>query len=125
MKITIVESPYTTTRASRLECIRYACWACFDCVLRGEAFYASHLLSTQILPETAASRDIGLNMRDAIAKATIGLVAQYTDLGTTPGMYRDVDCTAVVEQRQLEGLVREAWKRGEWPSGSVRLAACV
>jgi hypothetical protein len=119
VRITIVESPYSSP--DRLTCVRYACWACFDCVLRGEAFYASHLLVTQILPETKASREIGLQMRDRMAKATMGLIAQYTDLGITPGMVRDVACTAVVEQRQLAGLVRAGWKRGEWPNGSVRL----
>lgn len=121
VKITIVESPYTTTRASPLECVRYACWACFDCVMRGEAPFASHLLYAQILPETKHSRQIGLAMRDTIAKATMGLVAQYTDLGVTPGMVRDVDCTAVVEQRTLAGLALAAWKRGEWPAGSIRV----
>ena len=120
MKITIVESPYSSP--DRLTCLRYACWACFDCILRGEAPFASHLLFTQILPETPTSRDLGLAMRDTIAKATQGLVAQYVDLGTTAGMFRDVDCTAVVVQRRLTGLSLAAWQRGEWPVGSIRPA---
>jgi hypothetical protein len=75
-----------------------------------------------MIPETSASRALGLAMRDRMATATCGLIAHYIDLGLTPGMLRDVDCTAVVEKRTLKGLVRAAWKRGEWPNASVRLA---
>ena len=122
MKIVIVESPYTTPVADRLSCVRYALWACFDCICAGEVPFASHLLFAQLLSETAASRARGLQMRDRMATATGGLVAHYIDLGLTPGMLRDVDCTAVVETRTLKGLLREAWIRGEWPNGSARLA---
>ena len=121
MRITIVESPYTTPVADRLSCVRYALWACFDCIAAGEAPFASHLLFTQMLPETAGARAMGLQMRDRMATATGGLIAHYTDLGITPGMLRDVDCTAVVEKRTLKGLVGAAWKRWEWPNASVRL----
>ena len=122
MQIVIVESPFTTPTADRESCVRYALWACFDCIAAGEAPFASHLLYTQMLPETAASRGLGLAVRDRMATATGGLVAHYIDLGLTPGMFRDVDCTAVVEKRTLKGLLRAAWKRGEWPNASVRLA---
>lgn len=61
-------------------------------------------------------------MKITMATATGGLIAHYVDLGLTPGMLRDVDCTAVVEKRTLKGLVRAAWKRGEGPNASIRLA---
>ena len=122
MRITVVESPYTTPTRSRLECIRYACWACFDCIARGEAPFASHLLFTQILPETDGARALGLQMRDRIAFATGGLIARYTDIGETPGMYRDCDVTAKIESRKLTGPARQMWLNGLWPAASARLA---
>jgi hypothetical protein len=94
-----------------------------DSAQKGEAPFASHLLYTQMLPETKEARELGLKMRDRIAFATGGLVARYTDIGETPGMFRDRDCTAVVESRQLTGAIRQAWLDGKWPEASARLAA--
>ena len=122
MRICIVESPYTTPNRSRLECIRYVCWACFDCIARGETPVASHLLYTQILPETDGARALGLKMRDRIAFATGGLIARYADIGETPGMHRDQDVTAQVETRKLEGPARQMWLDGKWPAASARLS---
>jgi hypothetical protein len=120
VRLVLVESPYTSPKG-RLECVRYALWCMYDSLSRGEAPMASHLLYTQALPEDQAGRAMGLECRDAWSRQTT-LVAQYTDLGLTPGMVRDVDSTNKVEQRKLEGALRDAWLIGTWPPGSVRLA---
>ena len=119
MKVTIVESPYITPHASRLECVRYALWACEDCDSRGEAAFASHLFFTQFIPETKEGRARGLAYRDEIARRVLGTVAQYVDLGVSPGMFRPVD--SYVEQRHLTGDIRLKWLAGEWPHGSAKL----
>lgn len=121
MRLVLVESPYQTTESGRLEDIRYALWAVYDSITRGEAPFASHLFYTQMLPETEASRNLGLAMRDVFSRQAATLVARYTDLGISPGMVRDVDSTLPIEERTLGGLIRAAWLAGEWPKGSVRL----
>jgi hypothetical protein len=115
----MVESPYNTPTRSRLECVRYALWCCLDAERRGEACFASHLFYTLFSPETKEGRDRGLRCRDAIARRLGATIARYADIGMTPGMFRDIDCTATVEVRQLEGDIREAWLSGAWPEGSL------
>jgi hypothetical protein len=117
VKVTIVESPYTSPMFSRIQCVRYALWACADCDARGEAAFASHLFYTQFIPETKDGRERGLKYRDEIARRVMGTIAHYTDLGTSPGMFRGAE---MPEQRQLTGEIRERWLRGEWPEGSIR-----
>jgi hypothetical protein len=121
VNLTIVESPYNTPTRSRLECIRYALWCCADCDARGEGAFASHLFFTQFIPETKAGRDRGLRYRDEIARRLMTTVARYTDIGQTPGMFRDIDSLGVVEERQLTGEIRAKWLAGEWPDSSCRL----
>ena len=121
MHVTMVESPYTTPDRSREECIRYALWCCVDCDQRGEASFASHLFYTQFIPETKEGRDRGLSYRDEIARRLGAKIARYTDIGQTYGMFRPVDCTAVVEERVLQGEIRKLWLAGLWPKGSCQL----
>ena len=120
MTIVIVESPFSCPTRTRDECMRYAQFAMLDCLQRGECPFASHLFFTAILPEDT-SREVGLTCRDRIAKATGGVVARYVDLGTTPGMFRGVDCTAVAEERRLPSELLLRWQRGEHLRGSLVL----
>ena len=121
MRVTIVESPFNLPNVSRYECARYALWCCKDCDLRGEASFASHLFYTLFIEETKEGRDRGLAYRDEIARRASTVVARYVDLGETPGMYRDIDCTGKIEVRTLTGEVRDAWLSGAWPAGSLYL----
>jgi hypothetical protein len=119
-RITFVESPFTHPTKSREDCVRYALWACVDATQRGECVFASHLFYTQFLPEDRLCREWGLVCRDMLAKATVAQIARYVDIGQTPGMFRDIDCTAEVVTRKLEGAAREGWLAGTWPDGSLR-----
>ncbi len=121
MNLTIVESPFTHPTRSRLECIRYALWCCADCDARGEGAFASHLFFTQFIPETKEGRNRGLKYRDEIARRLMCTVVRYTDIGQTPGMFRDIDSLGPVEERQLTGEIRAKWLAGEWPDSSCRL----
>lgn len=127
MRIIMVESPYSLpgrpAAEGRAEAIRYAQWCVLDSILRGEVPIASHLLYTQVLSETESGRDLGLKCRDELARRASTLVAQYIDLGVTPGMVRDVDCTNTVVQRTLTGLARRAWVAGETAPGSMWVTA--
>ena len=81
----ILESPYAGDVETNL---RYARAAMRDCLLRGEAPYASHLLYTQpgVLDdddpgERQQGIDAGLAWGDAADAAVV-----YTDLGISAGM---------------------------------------
>lgn len=119
-RIVMIESPYNLPGVSRDDCVRYALWCCHDsAVNRREAPLASHLFYTQFLPEDKESRAYGLACRDLVARATVAAVARYVDLGETGGMYRDVDCTAVVETRRLPADLLARYKAGERPRGTL------
>jgi len=85
MRLVIVESPYAGDIEANVEYAR-RCMA--DCLARGEAPYASHLLYTQpgvLRDEIPAEREAGIRAGFAwrqVADATI----VYTDLGVTHGM---------------------------------------
>jgi hypothetical protein len=119
----MVESPYNTPKHDRSACVRYALWCCHDTQRNyNQVAIASHLTFTQWIPETKEGRELGLACRDLLAKSTLAMVARYTDLGETPGMYRDVDCTATVLSRKLPPDLWARWLAVEWPEGSVRLS---
>jgi len=104
MKRVIVESPYAgDVRGNE----RYARACMKDCLHRGEAPFASHLLYTQpgVLDDTVpAERTLGIEAGLAWAEAT-ELVGVYTDRGVTPGMQLGIDRHReqgrTVEERQL------------------------
>ncbi len=90
MRLVIVESPYAGDVEKNT---RYARAALRDCLLRGEAPLASHLLYTQpgvlnddIPAERAQGIEAGLEWGD-LADATV----VYTDLGTSPGMMYGIE----------------------------------
>lgn len=86
----IVESPYAGDIERN---VAYARAAMRDCLLRGEAPYASHLLYTQpgvLRDEVPSERVHGIAAGFAwrcVAKRTV----VYTDLGISAGMQQGID----------------------------------
>ncbi len=82
----VIESPYAGDVATNLEYLRAAMR---DCLLRGEAPYASHGLYTQpgVLDDTIPDeRDHGIHAGFAWRECADKTVV-YTDRGITKGMY--------------------------------------
>lgn len=79
--IVIIESPYAgdteTNTAYARDCM-------LDSIRRGESPFASHLLYTQVLDETA-DRETGLKAAEPFYRIC-DLVAVYTDYWISPGM---------------------------------------
>ncbi len=102
----IVESPYAGDVERN---VRYARAAMADCLARGEAPYASHLLYTQpgVLDDTVPEqRKLGIEagfVWRSVAERTV----VYMDLGMSKGMQAGVDHALSlghpVEMRTLEG----------------------
>lgn len=89
MRCVILESPYKARSEKQLEMhLYYARLAMKDCLNRGEAPFASHLLYTQadILDDTLQEeRAQGMSAGFAWGKFADSAVI-YTDLGLTSGM---------------------------------------
>lgn len=100
MKLVVVESPYAGD-IERNE--RYGRRAMHDCLMRGEAPYASHLLYTQpgVLEDTdTAQRKLGMEAGfNWGAKAEKAVV--YTDYGLTRGMIEGI------RRHEANGLIIE------------------
>lgn len=75
-----------------------------DCLLRGEAPYASHGLYTQVLDDRIPTeRELGITAGLAWQPVADAVVV-YTDLGISEGMQRAIDAAMVpVEYRTLTG----------------------
>ena len=106
MKRVIVESPYAG-EVARNERYARACLA--DCLKRGEAPFASHLLYTQpgILDDTLPDeRRLGIEA-GFIWGRVAELTVVYTDLGLSNGMKQGIEAAArhgrPVEFRELGG----------------------
>ena len=106
MKRVILESPYAGDVETN---IRYARACLRDCLLRGEAPLASHLLYTQegvldddVPGERALGIEAGL-VWGALATATV----VYTDLGVTRGMQQGIE-RAHAEGRMV--IYRRLWE---------------
>lgn len=87
MRRVIIESPFA---APTVELFfrnkRYLTAAILDCIVRGEAPFASHRLYTDSLDDTIpAQRDLGIQAGFAWRSAAEATVA-YTDLGISKGM---------------------------------------
>jgi len=115
MKLVIVESPYAGTGESGTPSYAreverneaYARRAMRDCLLRGEAPYASHLLYTQpgVLSDLdPEERELGMQAGWAWGDAA-ALTVVYVDLGITRGMRRGIERAEAagrpVERRRL------------------------
>lgn len=100
MRLVILETPYAGRVALNTEFAR-ACMA--DCLKRGEAPFASHLLYTQpgILDDTKpAERMLGIRAGlDWGTKADATVV--YTDFGYSDGMRQGIE-SAVTAGRPVE-----------------------
>lgn len=89
MRLVIVESPYAGN-VSRNEAYARQCLQ--DCLRRGEAPFASHLLYTQpgVLDDTVpGERRLGMEAGFAWGEAA-ALTAVYVDEGISPGMKEGV-----------------------------------
>jgi hypothetical protein len=95
MKRVIVESPLAGDfKRNR----RYARLCLLDCLRRGEAPYASHLLYPQMLDdEIQEERDLGIQAGLAWGEAGEIRVV-YTDLGTSRGMEYGVQAAKALGQ---------------------------
>lgn len=85
MRLVIIESPYAGDVEKNLAYLRAAM---HDCLMRGEAPFASHGLYTQpgVLDDNyPAERELGIQAGFAWRKAAAATVV-YTDLGYSRGM---------------------------------------
>ena len=107
MRLVILESPYAGDIARNVEYAR-ACVA--DCLRRGEAPIASHLLYTQpgILDDSIpGDRELGMAAGWAWMRVAEAVVV-YTDLGTSDGMRRGIAMAG------LAGIPVEYRSAGIW-----------
>jgi hypothetical protein len=80
--LVVVESPFRGLRNAEV----YAEAACWDCMQRGEAPFASHLLYTRFLKdEDPQQREIGMVLGRAWIRAA-DYMAVYDDFGVSEGM---------------------------------------
>ncbi len=104
MRRIVVESPYA---GNVYEHIVYARRAMADCLARGEAPFASHLLYTQegvLCDNIPEERELGIHAGFAWRDCACGIVF-YVDYGWSRGMDAAWDL---------------AWKRGQLPIIAVR-----
>ena len=89
MRRVLLESPYGSQDPKIIERnVRYARACMHDCLMRGEAPFASHLLYTQpgvLRDEIPDERERGINAGLAIGE-TMEISVIYTDLGMSRGM---------------------------------------
>lgn len=110
MRLVIIESPYAPSNGHTVEHnLKYLRAAMHDCLMRGEAPYASHALYTQpgVLDDTKPDKrkhgiEAGFAWR-CVADVTI----VYADLGITNGMKLGI----AAAQERVDRLVRlgEKW----------------
>jgi hypothetical protein len=110
MRLVYVESPYAAATSEGIERnLRYARAAMADCLRRGEAPFASHLLYTQPgVLDDAKPEERALGMRAGFEWASVAeATVVYIDLGISPGMKRGIEEATykgrVVEERSLPG----------------------
>ncbi len=110
MRIVIVESPYAGDVGRN---VAYARAALRDCLLRGEAPFASHLLYTQpgVLDDgKPEERQLGIAAGLALAEAASGAqTVAYTDLGISAGMSWGI-ANAEANGRHVEYRSLPGWK---------------
>lgn len=110
MRLVIIESPLGGNPDTMSRNRRYARACLLDCLNRGEAPYASHLLYTQVLDDNIpAHRTLGIEAGLAWgAKADSTVV--YKDLGISKGMQQGIERASregrTIEYRTLaEGFI--------------------
>lgn len=120
MKLVIVESPYA---GAVEEHIQYAQDALHDCLMRGEAPFASHLLYTQpgvLRDDVPHERRQGIDAGHAWMRVA-DYVVVYVNLGISPGMQKGIDAA---QQRGLTVHYRRLahWQRPPQPPGRQTFA---
>lgn len=100
----VLESPYSGDVALNMNYLRAAM---LDCLMRGDAPFASHLLYTQVLDDRIPKdRRLGMEAGFAWGEVAEACVV-YTDLGISPGMREGINRAEQlgipVEQRTLAG----------------------
>ena len=107
MKLVIIESPYAGDVHRNLN---YARAAMLDCLSRGEAPFASHLLYPLVLDD----EDPGERYRGIKAGLAWGqhadLVAVYTDLGISTGMKLGIEA-AKYDKIEIEYRTLRNWSK--------------
>lgn len=99
MRRVVIESPYSG-QVQRNE--EYARAAMVDCLSRGEAPIASHLLGPQVLNDlNPAQREIGISAGHAWIPVTDALVV-YEDYGISSGMAQGIAFAAQQEGVEIE-----------------------
>lgn len=118
MKLVIVESPFAASTKDELaRNVKYARACLADCLKRGEAPFASHLLYTQpgVLDDRIpAERTQGIEAGLAWGRLA-DLTAIYTDLGLTAGMIRGI------ERAEAQGRPMEHRRIPGWIEANVSL----
>jgi len=107
MRLVIVESPFAGDVKRN---IAYARAAMRDCLMRGEAPYASHLLYTQegvLDDDVSDQRRLGIEAGLRWGKMADATVV-YADLGISSGMQQGID-RARSENRDVEIRSLEGW----------------
>lgn len=98
MKLVLIESPYAGDVEKN---VAYARACMLDCLKRGEAPYASHLLFTQVLDDTLPDeRKLGIEAGLAWG-ARADRTAVYVDRGVSKGMLLGIE-RAITEHRPVE-----------------------
>lgn len=111
MKMVIVESPY---KGDIERNVAYARACIRNCLTRGEAPFASHLLYTQdgvLRDDSPVERKQGIEAGLELAKRA-DLTAVYIDFGISGGMdwgiFAANECKRPIEYRRLDARVLEA-----------------
>ena len=105
MRRVIIESPYAGNKQAN---ILYAMDAMKDCLMRGEAPLASHLLYTQVLDDDVqAERSLGMDAGWAWMCQADAVVV-YSDLGLSSGMQAGID------RAKAKGIPIEVRKLPKW-----------
>ena len=112
MRLVIVESPFKATAERAVwQHMLYLNQAIRDCVMRGEAPYASHLLTDALDDDDPVERALGIKRGWAWAEKADAVVV-YGDLGISPGMRESITRYETmglpIERRKLDwAIVKE------------------
>lgn len=107
----ILESPYA---GNVVRNVRYAQACMADCLRRGEAPFASHLLYTQtgVLDDNMLDeRTLGIEAGFAWGEVADGVVV-YTDLGITEGMREGIGRAKCADQSVEYRMLGGEWLQG-------------
>lgn len=113
MRRVIIESPLSGDFERN---IRYARLCMLDCLQRGEAPFASHLLYTQVWDDLKpGDREAGI--RAGLAwQLGANLIVAYVDLGISEGMQRAIDLAPTIPQHvERRNLPPELFRRLDDP----------